>query len=222
MTAKYVKENHGNIYEAYYKTAIKYYEYNYKKGKDTYRIRFLIKNDKVCLTEYTKNAKSFVVTTVKTSSEANISDSNVVYVDVEYLGAVLNEKTNKLDLSTAFTAIIRAYSADIKKLRYSYARNTSDTSYDYLFYQGTSKILTIPEKINGVTVETFTANGESAGGSHYDGVETLVLPSTVTAFCWVTDNPDYGDLKKVVFNNSKKNVIIQNKAPKGIEVVFIK
>lgn len=39
-------------------------------------------------------------------------------------------------------------------------------------------------------------------------------------FCWVTDKPDYGDLKKVIFKNSKKNVEIKNAAPVGIEVEF--
>lgn len=225
LTALYVRENNkilNGVYDSYYKTAIKYYEYSYKKGVDTYRIRFMINNNKVSLIEYTKNAGALTVSSTEPLSESNATTSDLVYVAVEYLGAVQNTKTNKLDLSTAFTAIIRAYSADVKKVRVAYTKDTADTSYDYLIYTGSSKTLTIPEKINGVKVESFTAYGESAGGSPYDGVETLILPSTVTGFCWVSENPNYGDLKKVVFNNSKDNVMIQNKAPKGIEVLFTK
>lgn len=36
----------------------------------------------------------------------------------------------------------------------------------------------------------------------------------------VTDKPDYGDLKKVMFKSSKKNVEIKNAASTGIEVEF--
>lgn len=224
MAAKFVKlknDDLNGLYELYYNNSIDYYEYSFKKDSDTYRIRFLLIDNKVGLVELTKNAQTFPVSTeTGTTTETTENSNDAVYVEVEYMGATWNDSTNKLDLTTAFQAVIRSYSADIKKIRESYTENTASSSYDYLIYKGTSKTLTIPEKINGVTVTGFTAHGESAGDSYYDGVETLVLPSTVTYFCWVTTNADYGDLKKVIFKNSKKNVEIKNSAPKGIEVEF--
>lgn len=159
-------------------------------------------------------------TETETTTETAENSNDAVYVEVEYMGATWSNSANKLDLTTAFQAVIRSYSADVKKIRESYTKNTASSRYDYLIYKGTSKTLTIPEKINDVTVTGFTAHGESAGGSYYDGVETLVLPSTVTYFCWVTTNPDYGDLRKVIFKNSKNNVEVKNTVPAGIEVEF--
>ncbi|WMJ89429.1 hypothetical protein [Anaerocolumna sp. MB42-C2] len=224
IAAKFVKlrnDDLNGLYELYYNRSVDYYEYSFKKNSDTYRIRFLLKDNKVGLVELTKNAQTFPVPTeTETKTETAENSKDAVYVEVEYMGAIWDDSTNKLDLTTAFQAVIRSYSADIIKIRESYTKDTSSSSYDYLVYQGTSKTLTIPEKINGVTVTGFTAHGESAGDSYYDGVETLVLPSTVTYFCWVITNPDYGDLRKVIFKNSKKNVEIKNSAPKGIEVEF--
>ncbi len=226
IAAKFVKlrnDDLNGLYELYYNRSVDYYEYSFKKNSDTYRIRFLLKDNKVGLVELTKNAQTFPVPTeteTETKTETAENSKDAVYVEVEYMGAIWDDSTNKLDLTTAFQAIIRSYSADVKKIRESYTENTASSSYDYLIYKGTSKTLTIPEKINGVTVTGFTAHGESAGDSYYDGVETLVLPSTVTYFCWVITNPDYGDLRKVIFKNSKKNVEIKNPAPKGIEVEF--
>ncbi|HAB62496.1 MAG TPA: hypothetical protein DCE48_17670 [Lachnospiraceae bacterium] len=95
MAAKFVKmrnDDLNGLYELYYNRSVDYYEYSFRKNSDTYRIRFLLKDNKVGLVELTKNTQTFPVPTeteTETTTETAENSKDAVYVEVRVYGSDL-------------------------------------------------------------------------------------------------------------------------------------